>query len=129
MILHHVGHQEMESFFYDCSHHQLGNEEARQSNQEMQELYNSEAGAGSNFGNSPILKDSRILALHSQQSGNKNINKYKYFLVINVLGFLKGIDGRTRRERIKNENSDTVTLHIHSCVCVWATTGDISLLS
>jgi hypothetical protein len=68
-MLHHDGHQEVKSFFYDCSH-QLGNEEAKQSNQEMQQLCNSEANAGSNSGNSPILKDSRISALHLQQSGN-----------------------------------------------------------
>jgi len=55
--------------FYACSH-QPGNEEAKQSNQEMQQLCNSEAYAGSNSGNSPILKDSRISALHLQRSGN-----------------------------------------------------------
>jgi len=36
----------------------------------MQQLCKSEAYAGSNSGNSPILKDLRISALHLQQSGN-----------------------------------------------------------
>jgi hypothetical protein len=70
VILHHVEHQEKRSF-YGSSHHQQGIAEDRQSNQEMQALCNSEANADSNFGNSLILKDSRILVLHLQQSGNK----------------------------------------------------------
>jgi hypothetical protein len=68
-MLHHDTHQDVKSFFYDCSH-QLENEEAKQSSQEMQQLCNSEANAGSNSGNSPILKDSKISALHLQQSVN-----------------------------------------------------------
>ena len=68
-MLHHDDRQEVKSSFYDCSH-QPRNEEAKQSNQEMQWLCNSEACAGSNSGNSPILKDLRISALHLQQSGN-----------------------------------------------------------
>ena len=68
-MLHHDEHQEVKSSFYACSH-QPGNEEAKQSNQEMQQLCNSEAYAGSNSGNSPILKDLRISALHLQRSGN-----------------------------------------------------------
>jgi hypothetical protein len=70
-MLHYAGHQEMKGNLYDFCHHQLENEEARQSSQETQELYRSEEGADSNFGNSPILKDSRILAVHLQQSGKK----------------------------------------------------------
>jgi len=73
---HHDEHQESKSSFYACSH-QPGNEEAKQSNQEMQQLCNSEAYAGSNSGNSPNLKDLRISALHLQQSGNRiKINLY-----------------------------------------------------
>jgi hypothetical protein len=59
----------VKSSFYACSH-QPGNEEAKQSNQEMQQLCNSEAYAGSNSGSSPMLKDLRISVLHLQQSGN-----------------------------------------------------------
>jgi hypothetical protein len=68
-MLHHDEHQEVKSSFHACSH-QPGNEEAKQSNQEMQRLCNSEAYAGSNSGNSPIPKDLRISALHLQQSEN-----------------------------------------------------------
>ena len=68
-MLHHDEHQEVKSSFYACSH-QPGNEEAKQSNQEMQQLCNSEAYAGSNSGNSPVLIDLRISALHLQPSEN-----------------------------------------------------------
>jgi hypothetical protein len=68
-LLCHDEQQEVEISFYACSH-QPGNEEAKQSNQEMQQLCNSEANAGSNSGNSPILKDLRISAPYLQKSGN-----------------------------------------------------------
>ena len=107
----------MKGSFYDCCHHQLGSEEAKQSNQEIQELHKLEEGAGSNSGNSSILRDSRLLALLLQQSENKHTIKY---FRDSSLGILKE---NQERVRIIYKTSGVKPLHILLYVRVQATRG------